>query len=656
MFASLQNFILKIKNRGEKEFLYVIVFGLVYLAWNYRAFFIPPGLGRGVPSLDTSWVIGLNWASFLGLKWSGNSMVFTYGPLHYLYGLMMPQFYSDRMVVLINIGLNLFYTACFTYIYSLFAHLHKSKWIVVVIVIILLFFEKPDISLVPLFTAFIFLPAIFLDSAKAIKRYIHYGIGTLLLAIIPFIKFGHIYEAVLFVSIMIVLTIYKRRYLDGVIVGLLFVLFTILTWVLSTGEDVLSFFPYLAARFSISSGYSEAMIRNFSEDKAFPIFILALLFLAFLGIVFVYMLLTKQWVWAMTWLFPSITVFFAFKSAFVRADGHVMSFLGYIPLSGLYCFYLLAIMDVPSLDELRLSWRQAVAQTLTPIFVLFVLCAFSFSGRSFFLVNNEGDTFIHMSKLDHYTQAMDQTALKKAYNLDPKFLSQIDPQKTTDIIPWEIPLLYGYGLKWKPRPVIQSYASYTSKLDDLDADFFGQSDAPDQVIFSLFTIGNRYAPFDTPHTFRTLLDHYEIVAKTDNGRYSLLKKRKEPLQYDLVLIAQNEYNINKPIPIPQIHDGHLFMAAEITPTLLGNFLNLAYKPTIWNVEIKLNTGETIKYRLIRDTAKNGLFVSKRIVNLDDLSSVFNETYKQDIVSLRFIGDPLLYNSLIKIDFYKVPFH
>jgi hypothetical protein len=89
---------------------------------------------------------------------------------------------------------------------------------------------------------------------------------------------------------------------------------------------------------------------------------------------------------------------------------------------------------------------------------------------------------------------------------------------------------------------------------------------------------------------------------------------------------------------------------------MGKFINLVYKPTISSVEIKLDNGTSLYHKLVRNTAKNGLFVSKYVANLEDLESVFRETYQQDIASLRFIVSAQFYETQIDVHFYKVPFN
>ena len=647
----------------NKRILYVIGFGLLYLIWNYGAFMIP-GVPHGLLPLgspiDSSWIIGLNWASFLHSKWLVDNLVFTSGPLYYLDGIFLPEFHPIITRVLTNLGLNLFFAVCFAYIYSFFVNLNfeaKNRWIAIIVIAILLV-QKPGIPLIPLFVAYIFLPVIFSFDYKRmvfIERVARYAISSLLLAVIIFVKFSHFYEALLFITIMIVFLAYKHKYLDSVMVGLLFAIFITLIWVLSTGENISLLFPYLISRFDISSGYTEAMMADFSSPLDAQIFVLALIFFAVLMLVLIYLIVTKRFSWATAWLLPMITLFLGFKEGFVRADMHVFFFLGYVFISALYYFYLVELIDLDEPSKLSVTWRQSLSQFFVPLLAIIVLSTFSFRGIQF-IPSNAFRDIRNLINENTYTQGDDREFLIKQYPLDPAFLSQINYHKTIDIIPWDIALLYAYNLKWQPRPVIQSYASYTAKLDDLDAVFFQKLNSPNRLIYSLFAIDNRYAIFDTPHTFRTLLDNYQMITTTSDGKYALLNERVHRLSRNLILITGGNFYFNENISVPQRTDAYIFATVSIEPTLIGDLLDIIYKPTPIYVVLGLENGHKLQYRFIRETGKNGLFVSKYIGTLDDLRSVFNETYKQNIVSMRFIGNSWIYNNQFRISFYEIPFN
>jgi hypothetical protein len=310
-------------------------------------------------------------------------------------------------------------------------------------------------------------------------------------------------------------------------------------------------------------------------------------------------------------------------------------------------------MGTHTMETRSKNWRKPLAQFFVPFLVIIVLWAFSITGVK--LINNEFLSARALWSSDVYSQTRDRAFLKNLYSIDKEFLGRIDRNKSIDVIPWDIALLYGYNLAWKPRPVLQSYVSYTSALDDLDAAFFQAPGSPDQLIYSSASIDNRYFVFDTPHTFRVLLGKYRFITNTEDDRYALLKKRSRSLPLDMVFISQNEYLLNETIQIPNVRDGHVFAFLEIEPTILGKLLGFLYKSKPLYVEMALADGPAKTHRFIRDTGKNGLFVSVYVQDLDDLSSVFNATYEPNIKTIRFIGSDWLYTNRFRVSFYKIPF-
>jgi hypothetical protein len=658
MLKVFQNLLIKFKNIPAKTF-YLVSFGVFFLLWHYQNSFSRDMFSNNLFSdLDSSWVLGLNWASALHMPWLGNNLVFTYGPLYYLDEWLVTDFHSHLSIILITLGLNLFYTICFTYIYSFFIPLepeNRGRWLPI-IAAFLVFIQKPEINLIPIVTAFMFLPIVFPNHNKtqALSRFIRYGIIALLLAIIPFIKFSHFYQSVLFIILMTSFLIYARKYTDGIILVCLFTVFTFLIWVLSTNQGPFSLFPYISSRLAISSGYTETMMVDFTNPNTEQVFILACLLLATLAITWLYLLLTKKWMWVFAWLLPMVTLFLNFKASFVRADSHVFIFTSFLFIVMLYYVYMLEGTNLNIFGQPENTWRLKTAQYLMPFFALITLASFYYGGGKL-TPTSELMTIANVFQAQNQNQ-ISKPMLMEHYHLEPEFLNQISKRKSIDIIPWDIAILYGYDLHWNPRPVIQSYASYTSKLDDLDAAFFESANAPSQLIFSLFSIDGRYGIFNNPHTFRVLLDKYQFKTSTLDGRYSLLREKKESIFPDPIEINQREYNSSDDIIIPKIDDGHIFMEVDVEPTLPGKLLDLVYKPTISYIEITLNTGEKIRHRFIRDNAKNGLFVSKYVRTLTELQSVFNEKYTQNIVSVHFIIDTWVYKNSFKVHFYKIPFN
>jgi hypothetical protein len=86
---------------------------------------------------------------------------------------------------------------------------------------------------------------------------------------------------------------------------------------------------------------------------------------------------------------------------------------------------------------------------------------------------------------------------------------------TVAAFPWEIAVIWAYGLHWDPLPVEQSYSAYTSGLDRLDAHFLESSRAPERILLAPSAdIETRILGFDQGETTRELLCRYHALYAT----------------------------------------------------------------------------------------------------------------------------------------------
>jgi hypothetical protein len=95
--------------------------------------------------------------------------------------------------------------------------------------------------------------------------------------------------------------------------------------------------------------------------------------------------------------------------------------------------------------------------------------------------------------------------------------------------------------------------NYTVALDAQSAKFFTESRASDKIIYGpsgniSFSLDGRYALFDAPATFRTLLANYKPVAYNDN--YLILARKPELSEPVLREIYSANVKLGDIIPIP----------------------------------------------------------------------------------------------------------
>ncbi|GHT49530.1 hypothetical protein AGMMS49982_03180 [Bacteroidia bacterium] len=237
-------------------------------------------------------------------------------------------------------------------------------------------------------------------------------------------------------------------------------------------------------------------------------------------------------------------------------------------------------------------------------------------------------------------------------SLPPAFLDNAK-DKTIDIIPWDIALLWAYDLNWTPRPVIQSYSAYTPMLDSINAQHFKDSKAPDNIIYSYKSIPGRYPLFDEPMVFRTLLENYDVQTVDD---YLILQHRLEKITRHYTPVNQGVCPVGTVVDVPQLPGQHIYCNIDIRQNFFGKLINILYKPGYIYIRFFVKgQSEPIEYRFIRRLGTDGLFVSKYVADLTDICSVFEESYEQDIEKLQIvIPHNLFYKPDMKYEFYATP--
>jgi hypothetical protein len=223
---------------------------------------------------------------------------------------------------------------------------------------------------------------------------------------------------------------------------------------------------------------------------------------------------------------------------------------------------------------------------------------------------------------------------------------------TADIAPTEIDIAYAYGLTWRPRPVMQTYSSYTAGLDQLDATYLGSARAPDRILLQFSAIDGRYPLFDEPAATRALFQGYR-TEEVSSG-YALFSRRPQPFSHHEQVIASATVRLGTEAPVPQI-PGDVLAAVTLPYSSRGRVLDLAAKPSIVTVRFVLaNAEKSQPYRLIIGTAGDGLPVRWYITDMSSLVLYAQGGHPAPVSGLIVTADnPADYTADYRIVFMKV---
>jgi hypothetical protein len=236
-----------------------------------------------------------------------------------------------------------------------------------------------------------------------------------------------------------------------------------------------------------------------------------------------------------------------------------------------------------------------------------------------------------VSKAKNYQYFADtcQRATEKLTNrnkLDKGIMDLIGTQ-TVDIYPWDYTYIYANRLNWQPRPVIQSYASYTSYLDQLNSTHFESASAPEFIVWelrkitrdihggTLESIDGRYLLNDEPETLLSMLCQYEQVA-CQGGDFPVmvLSHRSTPLKTKKELIGKTETTWNSWIDVPAKVSGVLRAWATLDRSFLGKLNSLVYKDDATYIYYLLENGDIRMYRIVPKTVSYGLWINPLVMN------------------------------------------
>jgi hypothetical protein len=206
----------------------------------------------------------------------------------------------------------------------------------------------------------------------------------------------------------------------------------------------------------------------------------------------------------------------------------------------------------------------------------------------------------------------------------PKEIKELMINKYVDVYPWEYTIVPANELKLCIRPVVQSYAAYTSWLDKQNANFYKKPKAEflilhfvkDIIIGGDFnSIDGRYLFNDEPNTIIEIIKNYEYF--WSDNRFLVLKKRNKPITCQKIIFQKCESNWNKWINVPHTDTSLLRVKLHFERSMLQKLKSFFYKDEQFWIYLKLQNDEILKYRIIPKNAEDGIWINPFILKLND---------------------------------------
>ena len=466
-----------------------------------------------------------------------------------------------------------------------------------------------------------------------------------ILTILFFIKFntGLISFVIYFVCLTYVfITCIKKRIL--IVCALIMPL--ILIYILAGVLNVV-LIDYVISGFNLVSGYNEIMYLNTFADFGLY-FKLAYLFIV-LSLFYLILMLLKQRSLILKnvvilFMFSS-TLFVLYKQAFVRADiGHIFEFF-------IYSSLVLVVIQ-----EFVNEKTKSKVNILFLIIVLVPFCAFYTNTTAAVFRDNLKEKF---NKKEYFygfanTTVTSGNHLVPNNNSLPQYILSKIGQKTIDIFPWNIHLLLENKLNYLPRPVLQSYSSYTKQLENLNFDLYNSDKGPNQVLYDYVSIDGRYPLFDESKVNQVLLNNYHLTDTLYHNGRSMLLLEKNTNAKPIKFILQKEYAMKVGSAI--IPEEGVYYEAYLYPTVKNKIISiLSYSPEVY---IQTASMKGISdFRISKPLLETGFFGNRIINTVADFKSMLlkEEIPKENVAKGYYIklADEGLFADKIRIKEYKI---
>jgi len=588
----------------ERNKIRGLLLGVVALAIFFATL---PSTGTIIwPGLDNSYALAFNYFFASGVQ-IGKDILFTYGPLGFL---EWPQPQGNNLLYA-----NVIYTSVHLAFISALLWLgmagRNMRGQIGVIALVLF--------LSYLLSAFMYLKLVFLIATLLLLHYatrhawlLTVAIGLTALAILIRSTYGILSLLMLFsYSFYFAYVQREPKFIVGAVVGLCSV--TVAAWLVIYG-NLSGLFSYMRGILEFSSGNSSAMTLNPRNSW--------MALTAFAGLVLYLPFSVGQREARVAYVTLGLSVVAFLKYAFSR-EGWSLNY-GFVYLLMAFSLFVLFV------PKLRMKHYAMILAAL----VLFGVNMKKVGGfnpfgylKSQIKNNYENRDSIGTVKalIDYKGQARILLA-ESEKRLEPQRLSEqtrtVIGKSTVDAYPYEISYVMANGFNWNPRPVIQSYISYTPYLDRQNALFFQSGKAPDYLLWEApqggdiqaDSIDERYVLNDEPLAIFEILGRYSPLAL--DGKVVIMKKNGQQGFMPPQKVGEQGSQWGQWIRVSRPPDcAALRSRLDFSRTLVGKLKRAVYKEEEFYVEYKLENRNVQKHRFVIDNAVSGVWVSPYVANI-----------------------------------------
>lgn len=589
----------------------------VFFVFAYLTSYHISGTQYPVQGLDQSWQAVLETAFQLKFQF-GRDIVFSYGPLGYLYA----DFSQGRMIGL-RILFALFWALMIALTATSLVRQTKGWMRILFISWFLIFFHYGFVKtlsfegqalLIVAYGSLLFMSDI--GERKTISVLI-----IVAFALLSLIKFTFFLSVVIGLILSSLGQIAEKRYHAAWIIPVSFSAVFSLFW-LTAGQEPASLWPWLIGSLSIVGGYTEAMTSPPNPWVLGFCVSAAILFIVALIIIIRRSQMTLNRATSLGVIL--LVTFLSWKHSFTRL--HIFSFTSFLPIA-----FTLATIEHDKID-LSVVARNMITTLYGGVILLTVIAGnIQANGYVASTIIKFPKLLLDNSKLlvksvsgdwqDCYADVRRGAAEPR--NPDLPIARSVIGGDTVDVINYGQWAALANNLNYHPRPVFQGYSAYTPFLQDLNLSFYQSERHPRFLLFNLETIDDRYPMMDDATLLPFIFKNYKVVAQ--DGVFLVLREKGGPaVDVNMRLVHEQSLAFDEILDLRKWNNGLLIIQTVVRPSLFGRLYAFLYQAPVLFMNIYVGEG-ILSTRFISAMAEQGFMINPFLWENPDVVNFYQKT-------------------------------
>lgn len=573
----------------------ILVWPLLFLS----SFNVPGAAGIVDMGLDFSWPLVIEHAAQQGWRW-GHDVVFTFGPLGYLQPDLpsLGGFVSERVLYGL---LHATFSAhlCWRCGITLPPLLRVAFWVW------LLPYPPSDVLLCGM--AGCVLASRSQESSRS--AWVETVAIVSFVALLAMVKFTNFMAALAVVGLVTTYAAIQKRSQKVVVLPVFTGGAMLILW-LASGQSLMDAPAYFRYSWQIAKGFNT---MSYAPTGTILVWCL--------GIAGLLVLLTVMALWnacrrGMAHACPALLVaacaFVSWKHGLTRADSHVIQFLA---TAFPYACLLFGVMPLANLRQ----W--ALAAPLLVMVLGFPATANVIGGGS---VPWQALGTSLVQAVPKFLAAVagrltlptaDDLSAEKRENWSLEGIRDDVGTRTVDVINFQQGYVFINQLNYRPRPVFQSYSSYTPTLQALNLDHYQSEARPDLVLFQMESVDNRLVWLDDAPLMMDLATSWSPRFREKGF---LLLEKQEGVTGTWKEVVSDNVRWGKNVKLPVAEKPTLrALRVEARRSLRGRLKQFLYQGAQATLIVKTSDDAKVTRNFVPEMASYGVLLSPWMGNVDE---------------------------------------